>query len=113
MAHIEFTDNSKVVLSAVDSAKQRALTMFGVKWQELVTKKITDLGAVDTGRMRSDAHYQVEPHNDQTIVGFSVEYAPFVDQGTYKMPARPFMKPTTIDSRHEYEQIVRSVFGNA
>jgi HK97 gp10 family phage protein len=44
---------------------------------------------VDTGNLRSSIH--IETGDLEATVGTNVEYAPYVEYGTYKMKAQPFM----------------------
>lgn len=40
-------------------------------------------------------------------VGTNLEYAPYNELGTYKMAARPFIKPAVADHIEEYKQIIQ------
>ena len=46
---------------------------------------------VDTGNLRASIH--TEKGHLEDIVGTDVEYAPYVEFGTYKMRAQPYMQP--------------------
>lgn len=46
---------------------------------------------VDTGNLRASIH--TEKGDLEDIVGTDVEYAPYVEFGTYKMRAQPYMQP--------------------
>lgn len=46
---------------------------------------------VDTGNLRGSIHTTKSDLED--TVGTNVEYAPYVEYGTYKMSAQPFMQP--------------------
>lgn len=46
---------------------------------------------VDTGNLRGSIHTTKGDLED--IVGTNVEYAPYVEFGTYKMGAQPYMQP--------------------
>lgn len=46
---------------------------------------------VDTGNLRGSIHTTKGDLED--IVGTDVEYAPYVEYGTYKMSAQPYMQP--------------------
>lgn len=46
---------------------------------------------VDTGNLRGSIH--TEKGHLENIVGTDVEYAPYVEFGTYKMRAQPYMQP--------------------
>lgn len=49
------------------------------------------LTAVDTGALR--ANKSLQRNGDGATVTWNQEYAAYVDQGTYKMAARPFAAP--------------------
>lgn len=46
---------------------------------------------VDTGFLRSTVF--VQEAGDDVEIGFSAEYASYVEFGTYKMAAQPFLRP--------------------
>lgn len=47
---------------------------------------------VDTGRLRASIHAG-KKGKGVAYVGTNVEYAPFVEFGTYKMRAKPYLRP--------------------
>lgn len=51
---------------------------------------------VDTGRLRSSIHY--DPGNLSCTVGTNVNYAQYVEFGTYKMVAQPFLFPAFVQT---------------
>lgn len=52
------------------------------------------LAPVDTGAMRASIFTEIEQEGPVVArVGPSVEYAPYVELGTWKMGARPFLVP--------------------
>jgi HK97 gp10 family phage protein len=44
---------------------------------------------VDSGRLRSSIHSEIKPTSGAVLT--NVEYAPFIEFGTYRMRARPFL----------------------
>lgn len=46
---------------------------------------------VDTGRLRASLDHKVE--DLMLILGSPVEYAPYQEYGTDKMPAQPYLRP--------------------
>lgn len=48
---------------------------------------------VDTGRLRNSIATEIERDGLTGVVGTNVEYAPFVEWGTSKMPAQPYLLP--------------------
>lgn len=133
MADVEFTfsSNKELILSQTEEAIKTALETVGVQAQAHATAEITAQGAVDTGRLRASITYAVsgdstrqhtysddignsysENINDAgdekehtLYLGTNVNYAPYVEMGTQKMPARPFIRPAVENYLSEYQQI--------
>jgi len=67
---------------------------------------------VDTGRLRSSISRDVQ--KDEATVGTNVNYAQFVEYGTKRMKAQPFMRPAVDKNRKNliklYRDIYRQVF---
>ena len=100
MANITFTDNSQQFIDAMNNARDRALEICGEK-AESYAKAICP---VDTGNLRNSiTHFQ--QGNDEYI-GTPVEYAPYVELGTRKMKARPYLRPAASDHNAEYQAIM-------
>jgi hypothetical protein len=70
---VEFKDHSGEVKAQMDKNIGKALTMIGMKWQEIVTREATDRKAVDTGRYRSSMGYQVDAGNVLTVAAVDLE----------------------------------------
>ena len=75
-------DNVADVLKATAEQKLRALEAVGIQAEGDVKDEITDVGAVDTGRLRSSIAHQVD--GDSVEVGTNVHYAVYVHEGTGK-----------------------------
>lgn len=75
-------DNVAEVLKATAEQKLRALEAVGIQAEGDVKDEITDLDAVDTGRLRSSITHQVD--GDSVEVGTNVDYAVYVHEGTGK-----------------------------
>lgn len=59
-----------------------------------VERRAKQFAPVDTGAMRnSGATTPATANSPEATVGFYVEYAPYVEFGTYRMGARPFLGP--------------------
>lgn len=50
---------------------------------------------VDTGLLRNSITHKVEEDSDKitATTGTNTEYAPYVEYGTSKMPAQPYLRP--------------------
>lgn len=61
---------------------------------------------VDTGRLRNSITHTV--NGDAAYIGSNVEYAGFVEQGTYKQRAQPYLRPAVSDHTSEYESLIKT-----
>ncbi|NLH62496.1 MAG: hypothetical protein GX452_13940 [Ignavibacteriales bacterium] len=52
---------------------------------------------VDTGRLRASITHEISNDRLSAIIGTNVEYAPFVELGTSKMEAQPYLRPAFIE----------------
>lgn len=89
----EFHDRVPVILEAL-----------GIEAEGNAVTEITDLGAVDTGRLRGSISHATD--DDAAYIGSNVEYAPYVELGTYKMAARPFLRNAIVNHIDEYKDII-------
>ena len=60
-----------------------------------IVRQAKQLAPVDTGRLRSSITAELirSDGRPKDVVGTNVEYAPFVEFGTSKQPAQPFLRP--------------------
>lgn len=92
---VRFTDNSAAVLQQLQRNKRNALTAMGMEAVSIIQdgmETLYDHPIINTGTLLRSITYEVERSGEDTVdVGTNIEYAPFVHDGTYKVPARPFM----------------------
>lgn len=100
MFDVVFTSNRVAVLAAVHDAKMRALEIMGGKAESYAKQ----LCPVDTGRLRNSITHQAENENTE-VIGTNVEYAPYVELGTYRQAAKPFLRPAAEGHGDEYSAI--------
>lgn len=105
------TDLSNEVLAAKNEAVLKAMKVISMKAEGYAKKSLTDSGAVDTGRLRGSVTGEYDGNGVQ--VGTNVEYATYVEMGTYKMPARPYIKPSIEDHVDEYQEILKRILEGA
>lgn len=117
MASVDITDNSGEFLGALNEAMERALEKCGLAAEayamiELSTPKEHADGTVrpnvDTGRLRNSITHQVDTEKGAVYVGTNVEYAAYVELGTSKSRAYPYLRPAAENHTDEYSQIIRS-----
>lgn len=67
-----------------------------------------ELKAVDTGRLMNSITHAVQSNKDSIkgLIGTNVEYGPYVELGTYKMPARPFLRTAFYNSKKKILRIL-------
>lgn len=107
------------------------LNALGLEAQGNAITEISNMGAVDTGRLRNSityvtAHDQGQPNtqggdpalpsdyaphgsaeDDKVYIGTNVEYAPYIELGTSKMPGRPFLKSAITNYQQDYKRIIK------
>lgn len=117
---VEFQDNSPIVLAALKNATRRGLEACGAvaeryAKEELSKPKVhadgTSRPNVITGRLRNSVSHAVE--DNKAYIGTNVTYAPFVELGTRKSPAYPYLKPAATEHTDEYRNILKDSLQNA
>ncbi len=103
----QFIDNSVAILRALESAEKSGLTAIG----ESAVSHARERVPVDTGALRDSIEATVD--GDTLTVGSGKEYALPVETGTYKMAARPYLKPAMSEHGAEYERLMRGAMENA
>lgn len=63
------------------------------------------------GNLKSSLTYSVSPK--EARVGTNVDYSIYVEMGTRKMSARPYLKPALHDNQAQINEIMKKVFGDA
>lgn len=90
-----FVDHSQKVLNQLEDNVPAALEAMGVKAVGAVVNQMQS-GYVHpiwkTGDLQRDVSYEVERNGKDTVdIGNSLDYAPYVHDGTYKMGGRPYL----------------------
>ena len=122
-----------------EKAVQKALRVVGGQGERLAKEKITEMGAVDTGFLRNSITFALAgkeantqtyhdrkgeqtgsysgtaPRDEQqgkhsVYIGTNVYYAPYVEYGTSKMVARPFLSQSITQNSRELEQLFKDAF---
>lgn len=103
-AQVTFTDNSGAVSKEVEKAIKRALFTIGGMAERDVSERITRNHSVVTGNLRdSITHRAVDNHTIE--VGTTVEYAPYVELGTVRANAKPYLRPTLEENFGKYKEV--------
>lgn len=93
-------DNTDEVKRALQSAMAKALEEIGLTAEGYAKKACP----VDTGRLRNSITHAVVEGEKAVYIGTNVEYAPYVELGTSRQEAQPFLRPAANHPRI-YRQI--------
>lgn len=131
---MNYKSYKKDVLKALDKAEKQALELIGEQARTGIVDEITAQGIVDTGYLRNSANYVVEGNKqfdvtdekgtkkdsvnvkrtdyggDGVIVGATAEYAPYIELGTSKKSARPYLKQGVLRRSREFRKIVDHIY---
>lgn len=100
-------DNTEEVSLAIKQAIRSALREIG----ERAVGYATDIVPVRTGNLRSSIAYDAD--DSQVIIGSDVTYASYVEEGTYRMRPRPYLRPAMVNHLGEYREIIRRAMGGS
>lgn len=141
--NIEYRDNTEEVLRAMEAAIRRGNEAIGLAAEGHAKKKITQAGAVDTGRLRNSITYALageETHiksykankggkeretytydgtadgkkGSGVYIGTNVEYAPGIELGTHRSAgAVHFLQDAATNHTDEYKRLMEDSMKNA
>ncbi len=77
-----------------------------------VQRSAKDLAPVDTGILRASIKTRLLPKQEAGVVFTPVEYAPYQEFGTSKMPPSPFMIPAMNINRAGINQSMKAYLKN-
>lgn len=130
-------DNTDLVRNATDDAIEKALEEIGITAEAYAKLIATQKHIVDTGRLRNSITHATKSDTGQTnysdnhgktysdgsakgtpeaktvYVGTNVEYAPYIEYGTTKQVARPFLHPAVTEHVDEYKDMFKKSLENA
>lgn len=101
---VKLTSHVSEVKEELRSRIPVILEAIGLQAEGNAVSEITTLGAVDTGRLRGSISHATD--EEAAYIGTNVEYAPYVELGTYKMAARPFLRNAVANYTDEYQRIL-------
>lgn len=97
-------DNTDEIKRIAKENMQTALELIAQQAETNAIYEITVLGAVDTGNLRRNIEHGVD--DDTAYIGTNVEYGKYVEYGTSRMPARPFLKQAVENHKEEYKKLM-------
>ena len=105
---VVFISHAKEALAAENAARNKALEIIGGKAEGYAKK----LCPVDTGRLRNSITHQQYDESTE-VIGTNVEYAPYVELGTHRQKAQPYLRPAAENHSNEYRQVIETTMKNA
>lgn len=102
-------DNTEEASRGIQRAIDRALEEIGLAAEGYAKRACP----VDTGNLRNSITHAVASSEDAVYVGTNVEYAPYVELGTSKMQAQPFLRPAATEHGDQYRQVLKNALGGA
>jgi HK97 gp10 family phage protein len=64
---------------------------------------------VDTGALKNSGQVQDGSNDLEKIVAYTMEYAPFVEDGTVYMAAQPYLTPAAEEVRPAFTKAMKSI----
>ena len=101
---VSFESHLGEFLDALPEQIEQALIAIGMT-AETYAK---ELCPVDTGRLRNSITHEVDMNEQAAIIGSNVEYAAYVELGTSRQHAQPYLRPACENHSAEYKSLVES-----
>lgn len=95
-------DNTEEAIDAIGSAIAAALEEVGLVAEGYAKR----LCPVDTGRLRNSITHVTRPDDNAVYIGTNVEYGQYVEYGTLRQKAQPFLRPAATGHGDTYRAIV-------
>ena len=95
------------VMKATEAAKKTALHAAVVFVHGVAVLRTP----VDSGNLKNSLAFVVQ--GDEGRVGTNVEYAPYVEQGTSKQDAQPYLRPAVDENIPQIKSIISDILRSA
>ena len=120
MASFIFRSNKSEVLRAIKSASDIGMEAVSAQGESNAKHEITVLvydtppspSYVRTGALRNSIAHKYVPSEKVAYIGTNIEYAPYVELGTSKMAARPFLRNACANYTEQYLNILEKALKN-
>ena len=109
----EFTSNLSQFQAQFSNAQRQTLEAIG-QYVEGESKLRCPVGQYDDGRVGGNLRSSIKNsiNGDNSVdIGTNVEYAGYVEKGTSKMKAQPYLTPAVEENKSNIEMIARQIFG--
>ena len=96
------------VIQSVENAKRG-----GLEAASLIVEADAKLRApVDLGNLKGSITHKVTS-DEEAKIGTNVDYAPYLEYGTHKMAAQPYLRPALDSNKARIEKMIGDVIGKA
>ena len=122
---VDFENNLSKVEKELENKKTKITYAWGLFWQSQATKIITANKSIDTGRLRASLSFITKDRqggnggegmlsgstgDDGTlVVGSNVHYANFIESGTSRQQAKPYVGPAILNYKDDYKKIAQQI----
>ncbi len=96
-----YKSNISNVKKAITEAELQALAKIGMVGQAEAVMRCP----VDTGTLRRSITNVVNDDEKSVSIGTNVEYAPFVEKGTSRQQAQPYIEPAIMQNIDKFKRI--------
>ena len=103
---MEFKSNKENVIKAITESKKDILDTIGA-FVEAEAKLRTP---VDTGTLRRSINFVVDEGESSVTIGTNVEYSSYVEKGSSKQKAQPFLTPAIEENLIKLQEIAEINF---
>lgn len=104
MSEVTYTSHLGEFQDAFQEQIEQALIAIGLTAETYAKKECP----VDTGRLRNSITHEVDMNDKAAVIGSNVEYAAYVELGTSRQKAQPYLRPAAENHTSEYREIVKS-----
>lgn len=98
---VTYESHLKEIKQALKEQTEQALIAIGAR-AETHAKKYCP---VDTGNLRNSISNAVATNEKAVYIGTNVEYAPYVELGTSRAKAQPYLRPAIENHTDEYKRL--------
>lgn len=110
---VRFSDNSADILRQMRGNVRKLMTAWGQEGVGLTVEQMeSGYGKPirDTGNLMRDVSFAVENSGPDSVdVGNTLEYAPYVHDGTYKMAGRAYLRDGLIGGKDRLREIAEEI----
>lgn len=104
MADVVFESHLGEFLDALPEQIEQALIAIGMTAETYAKQECP----VDTGRLRNSITHEVDMSEQAAFIGSNVEYAAYVELGTSRQKAQPYLRPAAENHSFEYKALAQS-----